>query len=59
MNDNDLIVESGKGIELSKMTFRIKREYKKVLKEKKTYRDKDFLETLLIDEMLEVEDARN
>ena len=59
MNENDLIVESGKGIELSKMTFRIKREYKKVLKGKKTYRDKDFLETLLIDEMLEVEDARN
>ena len=59
MNKNDLIVESGKGIELSKMTFRIKREYKKALKEKRTYRDKHFLETLLIDEMLEVEDVRD
>lgn len=59
MNENDLIVESGKGIELSKMSFRTRIEYKKALKEKKTYRDKHFLETLLIDEVLKVEDARD
>lgn len=56
MDDRIFIVESGNGIEYGKMKFNTDKEFRKVMKEKHTYNDKDFIETLIIDEILEEED---